>query len=160
MGLALTFDITFEPRHAMFIASVNPDSASPSLSLPRRPFVYSIRIRRKRCVLLSLERKNRQYPRWKWSILRWWRHLRRRKWQRERERQAWLTFRDTISSATAAYPTASEELGFAYPRRSIDHGRRSSITDGIADVVGIVIIPRLAPPFSFENYISLARYSR
>lgn len=62
MGLALTFDITFEPRHAMFIASVNPDSASPSLSLPRRPFVYSIRIRRKRCVLLSLERKNRQYP--------------------------------------------------------------------------------------------------
>lgn len=46
----------------MFIASVNPDSASPSLSLPRRPFVYSIRIRRKRCVLLSLERKNRQYP--------------------------------------------------------------------------------------------------
>lgn len=68
VGLALTFDITFEPRHAMFIASVNPDSASPSLSLPRRPFVYSFdrrfeRIRRKRCVLLSLERKNRQYPR-------------------------------------------------------------------------------------------------
>ena len=54
----------------------------------------------------------------------------------------------------------NEELGFAYPRRSIDHGRCSSIMDGIADGVGIIIIPRLAPPFSFENYIPLARYSR